>query len=98
MKGDAVVHRRGIRRGCMAYVLVGGIVLQMVSHHGVLGRGMRVPRGRAGHHGTLIVFVVVVDILLAHEVLGPLVLVRAAILRRVSADRGGGDRRERTYW
>lgn len=99
MERNAVVHWRRVRRGGMSHVLVGGIVLQGVSHHGVLGRGMRVAWGRASQHGALFVVVVVVHVLLAHEVLGPLVLMWAAAkLPAVSARHGGGDARELTYW
>jgi hypothetical protein len=62
-------------------VLVGRGVLQVVWHHGMLGRGVRVARSSA----LVVVVVFIVAVLLAHEVLGPLVLMRAAILRDLSA-------------
>jgi hypothetical protein len=65
----------------MADVLVGLRVLQMVRHHAVLGRGMRVSRRGAA---LLVLIVFIVAIFLAHEVLRALVLVCAAILRDLS--------------
>jgi len=64
----------------MSDVLEGLRVLQMVRHHAMVWRGMRVAR-----HGALLILVVfIVGVLLAHKVLGALVLVRAAILRDLS--------------
>ena len=65
----------------MADVLVGLGVLQVVRHHAVLGRRVRV----AGCGGLVVLIVLVVAVLLAHKVLGPLVFVCAAILRDLSA-------------
>jgi hypothetical protein len=74
-------------------------VLQMVRHDTVLWRSMRV-----AWNGILIFVVVfVVSVLLAHEVLGALVLVCAAILRDLSAhihlaQLCGPGRWVHTYW
>ena len=88
MEGDAVVHgRRGRGRG-MADVLEGGVVLQVVAHHGMLWRRVRVARRTAGHD--LCIVVVVVQVLLTHEVLRALVLVGAAILQRAVSGCVGG--------
>jgi len=82
VKGDAAVgHWRRGRRRCVADVLEGLGVLQMVRHHTVLGRGVRVSCDGA----LFILVVLVVAVLLAHKVLGALVLVCAAILRDLSA-------------
>ena len=65
----------------MADVLVSLRVLQMVRHHVVLGRGVRVSwRGAA----LLVLVVFIVAVLLAHKVLWALVLMCAAILRDLS--------------
>lgn len=65
----------------MSDVLEGLGMLQMMRHHAMLWWGVRVAR-----YSILIVFIVViVGVLLAHEVLGPLVLVCSAILRDLSA-------------
>ena len=64
----------------MSDVLERGIVLEGVSHHGVLWGRVRVARGRASHHGDVLVVVLIVPVGLAHEVLRALVLVCAAIL------------------
>jgi hypothetical protein len=63
-------------------VLERRIGLKVVAHHGMFGRSMRVPRRRP--HQLLAVFVLVVHVFLAHEVLGTLVLMCAAILYSVS--------------
>jgi hypothetical protein len=82
VEGDAAVgHGRRGRGRRVADVLVGLRVLQVVRHHGMLRRGVRVARRSA----LVVVVVLIVAVLLAHEVLGPLVLVRAAILRDLSA-------------
>lgn len=52
-------------------------VLHVVRHHGVLRWGVRVARRRT----LVILVVVIVAVLFAHEVLWAFVLVRAAILR-----------------
>jgi hypothetical protein len=62
-------------------VLEGLRMLQVVRHQGVLRRGVRVARSSA----LVVVLIVVVAVLLAHEVLRALVLVGAAILRDLSA-------------
>jgi hypothetical protein len=62
-------------------VLIGRGVLQVVWHHGMLGRGVRVARSSA----LVVVVVFIVTVFLAHKILGPLVLMRAAILRDLSA-------------
>jgi hypothetical protein len=82
VEGDAAIrHGRRGRRRRVADVLVGLRVLEMVRHHTVLGRGVRVP----WCSGALVVLVlVIVAVLLAHKVLGALVLVCAAILRDLS--------------
>lgn len=79
MEGHTVVHRgRGGGRR-VSDVLEGGIVLEMVAHHGMLGRCVGVAaRGRA--HYLVAILVLIVHVLLAHEVLGSLVLVGAAIV------------------
>lgn len=64
----------------MSDALEGLRVLQMVRHHGVIWRGVRVAR----HGAVLILVVFIVGVLLAHEVLRALVFVRAAILRDLS--------------
>jgi hypothetical protein len=64
-------------------VLEGGLVLHVMTHHGMLGRSVGVPGWGAGY--VLIWVILVVQVLLAHEVLGPFMLVGSAILRpRVS--------------
>jgi hypothetical protein len=64
-------------------VLESRLALKVMLHH-VLGRSVRcVPR--RGTADLLVVLIVIVHVLLAHEVFGPLVLVRAAILGRQSA-------------
>lgn len=67
----------------MAHVLEGLRVLEMVGDHGsgVVGRSVRVACGG----GVVLLLVLIVAVLLAHEVLGALVLVGAAILRDLSA-------------
>jgi ABC-type protease/lipase transport system fused ATPase/permease subunit len=65
----------------MADVLEGLRVLQVVRHHGMLGRGVRI----AWRRTFLVLVVFLVAVLLVHKVLGPLVLVGAAILRDLSA-------------
>ena len=62
----------------MPDVLERGVVLEVVTHHSVLRWGVGVPWRRA--HDLLAIVVFVVQILLAHEVLGTFVLMRAAIL------------------
>jgi hypothetical protein len=56
-------------------------VLQVVRHHGMLWRGVRLAR----HAALFVVVVFIVGVLLAHKVLGALVLMCAAILRDLSA-------------
>lgn len=55
-------------------------MLHMMGHHGVVGGRVRV----WGKGGVFVVIIVVVAVLLAHEVLGALVLVCAAILGNLS--------------
>jgi hypothetical protein len=82
VEGDAAVgHGRRGRRRRVSDVLEGLRMLQVVRHQGVLGRGVRVARCSA----LVVVVFIVVAVLLAHKVLGALVLVRAAILRDLSA-------------
>jgi hypothetical protein len=76
------VHRRRGGRGCVPHVLEGGIGLKVVAHDSMFGWSVRVPRRR--RHQLLTVFVLVIHVFLAHEVLGTLVLVCAAILYSVS--------------
>jgi hypothetical protein len=81
VEGDAAIgHGRRGRRRRVSDVLVGLRVLEMVRHHTVLGRGVRVARCSA----LLVLVVFIVAVLLAHKVLGALVLVCAAILRDLS--------------
>lgn len=79
MEGDAVVHR-GRSGGSVLDVLERRVVVKGMTHHDMVRRSVRVPRGRA-HHVTAIFVVVVVHALLAHEIFGALVLVCAAILK-----------------
>jgi hypothetical protein len=72
---------RGVGRGTEYRCALAGNWKGSHVHHGMLGRGVRVSRGRAGQHGALLVVVLIVQVLLAHEVFGPLVLVCAAILQ-----------------
>jgi hypothetical protein len=65
----------------MADVLEGLCMLEVVRHHRVLGRGMRV----AGSGAIVVVILVVVAILFTHEVLGAFVFVCVAILGEESA-------------
>lgn len=62
----------------MADVLESGLVLQVMGHHGVLLWGC-VRIARRGSHCVLVVLVVV-DILFAHEIFGPFVLMSATII------------------
>jgi hypothetical protein len=62
-------------------VLKGLGVLQVVRHHAMLRRGVRVAWRRA----LVLVVVFVVAVLFVHKVLGPLMLVSSAILRNLSA-------------
>ena len=61
----------------MPDVLEGCLVLKMMGHHGVLRRGVGIPR--RGSHIALIV-IVVVSLLFAHEVFRAFVFVGSAIL------------------
>jgi hypothetical protein len=81
VEGNPVGHGRGGRRRRMANVLKGLRVLQMVRHHGMVGRSVRIARRRA----LVVLVVILITVLLVHKVLGPLVLVGAAILRDLSA-------------
>jgi hypothetical protein len=65
----------------MADVLEGLRVLQVVRHHGMVRRGVRIARRRA----LLVLVVFLIAVLLVHKVLGPLVFVGSAILRDLSA-------------
>lgn len=80
VEGNAAVgHGRRGRWRRMSDVLE-ACVLEVVWHHGVLWRRVRVAR-----HGALLLFVVfIVGVFLAHKVLGPLVFMCAAILRDLS--------------
>lgn len=78
-----IVHWRGSRRRRVSHVLERGVVLDVVSHHGMLWRRVRLPRGRASHHGAVLVVVLIVPVGLAHEVFWAFVLVCAAILCHV---------------
>lgn len=79
----AVGHWRRGRGRDMTNVLEGLGMLEVVRHHRVLGRGVRV----AGSGAIVVVILVVVAVFLAHKVLGAFVLVCVAILGAVSAAR-----------
>ena len=103
-RGAALLERavaNGRRHGGRAVADVLELrVLHVMGHHGVLGRRVRV----WGEAAFFVAIVVVVAILLAHEVLGALVLVCAAILGdlsvpcRFSAALDLGNTWMHTYW
>jgi hypothetical protein len=66
----------------MSNVLEGGLILQGMTHHGMLRRSVRVPRGRAGHvrAGHVLVLVILVVQVRLVIVLGPFMFVGTAII------------------
>lgn len=62
----------------MPDVLERRVVLEVMSHHGVLRGSMRIPRRRAHHLVAFLIFII--HVLLAHEIFGAFVLVGSAIL------------------
>lgn len=78
LEGAVADWRRHGRRA-VSYVLELR-VLHVMGHHRVLGRGVRVP----GQGALVVLIILVVAVLLAHEVLWTLVLVGSAILRDLS--------------
>ena len=65
----------------MTNMLEGLSMLEVVRHHRVLGRSMRV----VGNGAIVVVFVIIIAVLFAHEVLGTFVFVCVTILGVVSA-------------
>jgi hypothetical protein len=80
VKGESIGHGRRGRWRRMSNVLKGLRMLEVMGHHAMLWRGVRVAR-----RSTLLILVVfIIAVLLVHKVLGAFMLVCAAILRDLS--------------